>query len=91
MTCDYVLSTGDNILCVELAGMLRSKKYCDSFLNNCEIEDSETLENYRVSLNRKSELLKENDINHMILLLWDFNEEMFDRIIKGFYGLNNTI
>ena len=77
--CDYIINFNDNIIYIEIAGMLRD--YKNNYFNNTPI-NNKTRENYRNKLSNKESMLKENNLNYYILFPSDLNDEYLDSIFK---------
>lgn len=79
MNCDYEIHIGDNVLYIEIAGILGD--YKTWYYDDKEIDYSKSKEKYRLKLKEKERLLKENDIRYFILFPCDLTKENFNNII----------
>ena len=82
MNCDYVISNGNDVIYVELAGMLGNKEQQVAFRNNTHIHNSKAKETYRLKLNKKKELFEKNNLTFYILLPDEMNETTYIDIIN---------
>lgn len=80
INCDYKIYC-NKVVYVEIAGILNNHtKY---YKNNIEIYNSKSREKYRLSLMRKEELLKDNNLDYFIL----FPEDLTDDNLKGLFKI----
>jgi hypothetical protein len=77
MNCDYVIKFNNEIIYIEIAGMLRDHK--KSYLNNIPIT-SKSCEIYRQKLSKKEDMLKKQGIKYYILFPVDINEKFLNTI-----------
>lgn len=82
MNCDYVISNGNDVIYVELAGMLGNKEHQIAFRDNTHIYNSKAKETYRLKLNKKKELFEKNNLTFYILLPDEMNENTYIDIIN---------
>lgn len=80
MRCDYVINYNKRTIYVEIAGMLRN--YKNHFKNNTSIKSNKRLEKYRLTLMKKEQLLKENNLDYYILFPSDLQEDFLLSIFK---------
>ena len=79
MNCDYVIHLGDDVLYIEIAGILGD--YKTWYYDDKKIEHSNSKEKYRLKLKEKERLLKENNIKYFILFPCDLTKENFSNIV----------
>ena len=81
LDCDYIIKINNRDIYIEIAGMLRDNEY--NYYNNIPImENSKRRENYRLKLNEKEQMLKENNLEYYIILPSDMKnmDKLFDYI-----------
>lgn len=81
INCDYVITKGNKTIYVELAGILGNKAHMIAFRQDKKILNSKSKELYRVKLNKKKELLEDNNLTFYILLPDEMNEVTYQNII----------
>ena len=79
MNCDYVIHVGNEILYIEIAGIIADYKtwYYDDKI----ITQSKSKEKYRIKLKEKEKMLKDNKLKYFILFPCDLTNENFEKII----------
>jgi len=83
MNCDYKIIINNQIIYIELAGILSNQQHIEAYLSNTPIV-SKSKEKYRQSLNKKKSILEKNRLEYYILLPQDMNEENYRRIINKY-------
>lgn len=83
MNCDYKIDFGNNIVYIELAGILGNKEHQEAYRNNIPIK-SKSKEEYRQKLNQKREIFERNGLEYYILLPDEMNEDNYKRIFKKY-------
>ena len=78
MDCDYVIHYNNEMIYVEIVGMLRD--YKNNLINNIPITTSKSKEKYRKSLTKKETMLKENGLTYYLLFPDDINSEKLNTI-----------
>ena len=73
LDCDYKINIGGEWLYVEIAGMLRDHK--KNYINGQFEVKSKSKTNYMQKLKNKEEMLKDNNLDHMIIFPSDMNTE----------------
>lgn len=81
MNCDYVLHINNQIIYIEIAGMLYG--YKTWFYNNKEITSSKSKEKYRLKLKQKEQMLKNNGLIYFILFPCDLTNDNLDMILSN--------
>lgn len=81
MNCDYEIHIGDNILYIEIAGIIGD--YKTWYYEDRKIVYSESKEKYRIKLKEKERLLKENNIKYFILFPCDLTKDNFNNIVNN--------
>lgn len=79
MNCDYVIYIGNDVLYIEIAGIIADYKtwyYEDKIISN-----SKSKEKYRIKLKEKEQMLKTNNLRYFILFPCDLTKENFTDII----------
>ena len=79
MNCDYEIHLGDDVLYIEIAGILGD--YKTWYYDDRKIEHNNSKEKYRLKLKEKERLLKENNIKYFILFPCDLTKENFSNIV----------
>lgn len=81
MNCDYVIKHNDNIIYIEIAGIIRG--YKSFYYENRIIPSSKSKEKYRQKLKQKEELLCFNNCIYFILFPCDLTEENMQQVIEN--------
>lgn len=89
MDCDYIIRYKDRVIYVEIAGILRD--YKDWYYENKEISSSSSKEKYRLSLQEKESMLKNNNLEYYIIFPQDCNEGFFNTIFNKEGEMNGKI
>lgn len=79
MNCDYVIHTQNDILYIEIAGIIAD--YKTWYYENRKISKSKSKEKYRIKLKEKELMLKNNGLKYFILFPCDLTQENFTNII----------
>lgn len=82
MNCDYKIVLPNNILYIELAGILGNPEHIKCFYENKPIL-SKSKEQYRLKLNQKANIFKRNGLSFYILLPPDMNETVYRKILNA--------
>jgi signal peptidase I len=72
LNCDYVINYNNRVIYIEIAGMLRD--YKSWYLEDKSL-NSKSKENYRLTLKKKQQMLKENNLEYYILFPEDLEED----------------
>ena len=83
MTCDYKIVFDNQIIYIELAGILGNTTHQNAYINNIKIE-SKSKEEYRQKLNRKREIFEKNGLEYYILLPYQMNEKKYNEILTKY-------
>lgn len=81
MNCDYVIHTHDEILYIEIAGIIAD--YKTWFYEDRKISRSKSKEKYRLKLKEKEFMLKNNGLKYFILFPCDLTQENFEDILHN--------
>lgn len=79
--CDYVINYNDNIIYVEIAGIIGQYKIF--YYEDKPIKSSKSKENYRQKLKEKEELLNFNNCIYFILFPCDLTEENMKQVFEN--------
>jgi len=71
--CDYVINYNNEIIYIEIAGILQDFKI--NYVNNIPIDCSKSKEKYRQKLMVKEKLFKDNNLSYYILFPCDLHED----------------
>lgn len=83
MNCDYKLIIKEQVVYVELAGVLGDKPHQLAYKNNTPI-NSKSKEEYRQKLNQKREIFERNGLEYYILLPDEMNEDTYRKILNKY-------
>lgn len=81
MNCDYVIHIKNQIIYVEIAGIIEA--YKEWFINDRSIVRSKSKERYRLKLLEKQKMLKENGLHYYILFPCDLTHDNFYNILNN--------
>ena len=81
MNCDYVIHTQDEILYIEIAGIIAD--YKTWYYEDKKISRSKSKEKYRMKLKEKETMLKNNGLKYFILFPCDLTQENFEDILHN--------
>lgn len=73
LNCDYKIIHNEELIYVEVAGMLRD--YKDWYYKSRPITCSKSKERYRIKLRQKEEILKNNELNYYFIFPNDLEDE----------------
>lgn len=79
MNCDYVIYTENEIIYIEIAGIIAD--YKTWYYKNKTISQSNSKEKYKIKLKEKEEMLKKDNLIYFILFPCDLTIENFQNII----------
>lgn len=80
MNCDYQIFCGNQIIYVELCGILNNANFANCYYTNKSIEH-DSAEIYRQKLNYKKELLERNNAKYYFIIGNDLNNNYFENLI----------
>lgn len=81
MNCDYVIHTQDEILYIEIAGIIAD--YKTWYYEDRKISRSKSKEKYRMKLKEKETMLKNSGLKYFILFPCDLTQENFEDILHN--------
>ena len=81
MNCDYIIHTQNEILYIEIAGIIAD--YKTWYYEDKKISRSKSKEKYRIKLREKEIMLKNNGLKYFILFPCDLTQENFEDILHN--------
>lgn len=80
MDCDYIIRKNDQLIYIEIAGMLRD--YKQWYLDDKPIISSKSKEKYRLTLTKKEKMFVQSNLKYHILFPCDLNEEYLNGLFE---------
>lgn len=80
LNCDYVIHVHNKIIYIEIAGII--EEYKSWYYQNKSIDRSKSKEKYRIKLQKKETMLKENGLIYFILFPCDLTEDNMLAILE---------
>lgn len=81
MNCGYVIHTHDEVLYIEIAGIIAD--YKTWYYEDRKISRSKSKEQYRIKLKEKEAMLKNSGLKYFILFPCDLTQENFEDILHN--------